>query len=89
MRVQDWLADRFSFVQYAVPRVKPASKARVDWQLMRSHGRDIAVGAGATLVVIHELAKALTPRKSEPPVAILFVLSAIAAVPGLMIVMLL
>lgn len=88
MRVQDWLADRFSFVQYAVPRVNPSPRPRVDWQVMRSHGRDIAIGAGALLVVVHELAKALTPRAGEPPVALLFALAAIAAIPGLMIVVL-
>jgi len=88
MRVQDWLADRFKFVQYAVPRVKPAVRTKPDWPKVREHLAEVAVGIGALIVVVHALAKALAPKKGEPPVAILFVLAALAAIPGTLIVFL-
>jgi hypothetical protein len=88
MRVQDWFADRFSFVQYAVPRVQPKAASKTNWPKVREQLGDIAVGVGALIIVVHALAKALAPRPGEPPVAILFALAAIAAVPGTLIVFL-
>lgn len=88
MRVQDWLADRFSFVQYAVPRVKPKTRTNRNWPKIREQLGDVAAGVGALIIVVHALSMALAPRKGEPPVAILFVLAALAAIPGTLITLL-
>jgi hypothetical protein len=89
MRVQDWLADRLSFVQYAVPRVQPKRVSKVDWPKTRERLGDVVLGLAALLVLAHAVAKGLSPQKGQPPVAILFALAALAALPGIVIVTLL
>jgi len=42
MRVQDWLADRFHFVQYAVPRKKPVTD--VPATNYKRLARDLVIG---------------------------------------------
>ncbi|WP_291773727.1 hypothetical protein [Luteibacter sp.] len=88
IRLQDWLADRFSFIQYAVPRVQPA-KPGLDWLKVRRQLGDLAIGAAALLVAIHVVARALAPRAGGPPVALLLFGAVLAAIPGTVIVLLL
>lgn len=42
MRIQDWLADHFKFVQYSVPRKTPASNLPATDYMRLAH--DLAVG---------------------------------------------
>lgn len=83
MRLRDWFADHFRFVQYAVPRV-PAKREPSRWGWFAvEFTRTAAQFALAAVLFLVYLVKALTPARGRLPVALLFLAALLAATSGM------
>ena len=85
MRLRDWLADHFKFMQYSVPR-KAANREPSRWRwFVVEFVKTAAKFALAAIVFLVYLVKVLTPPRGKPPVALLFLAALLAALSGMMI----
>jgi len=68
MRIQDWLADRFQFVQYAIPRTKPVINVpATDYKRL---ARDLIVGFAEVVVWAMLLVSMAYRMRKQPGVGI-------------------
>jgi hypothetical protein len=68
MRVQDWLADHFRFVQYSVPRRKPVNDIpATDYRRL---ARDLAVGCAQILLWLTIAISAIYRMRKQPGAAV-------------------
>lgn len=84
MRLRDWLADHFKFMQYSVPRVSAKREpSRWRWFVVE-FVKTAAKFALAAIVFLVYLVKVLTPPRGQPPVALLFLAALLATISSML-----
>jgi hypothetical protein len=88
MRVQDWFADHFG-TQYAVPQIKAKKKepSRLLW-FVTEFARTVVIVIIGAMAILPIAAKALTPKRGQPPVALLLLAAFFSSVAGMYFVFL-
>lgn len=90
-RIQDWFAYHFG-TQYAVPRTTARAKRREPSRLVWFIGefvRTTGIALVGALVFLVVLIKVLTPKRGQPPVALMFLAALLGSLSGMYFVFLL